>query len=170
MTRIKSRGFDSRGAFEAALDDVTAMTVEVRNLEAQRDAKIQAVQEGFNGDILEIKDKIKGLLAQCETYALANRSSLLTEGKKSSETSLCRFGFRVGNPTLALLNRKWKWATVIDALNAKGLSLYVKTKESVDKDALKAQLNDEELAGVGCRIKQAEDFWVEPKLEVGGTV
>lgn len=169
-TRVKSAGFETRGEFEAALDDVVAMTTEQRKMEVDRDAEIQSVQEAYNDDILDIKKKIKGLMAQAEKYALSHRIEVLPAGKKSAETALCIFGFRVGNPTLALLNRKWSWDEVVNALMSAGLDRYIVTKKTPDKDGLKAKLDDNELAAIGCRVKQSEAFWVEPKTEDGGKI
>lgn len=163
--RVKSTGFESRSEFEAALDDVASMSVELRKLEAERDQKIQEIQESFNDDILDVKKKIKGIVAQAEKFALSHRAELFIDGKKSGETSLSIFGFRVGNPTLALLNKKWSWEEVINALKTMSLTEFIVTKQIPDKDALKIKLTDTELAFVGCRIDQTESFWIEPKLE-----
>jgi phage host-nuclease inhibitor protein Gam len=163
--RVKSSGFETRGEFDQALDDVASMSVDLRKLEADRDAELQAIQEAYNNDCLDVKKKIKGLVAQAEKYALSHRAELFPPGKKSGETSLALFGFRSGNPTLALLNKKWSWEEVINALKSMSLTEFIVTKEAADKDAMKARLNDAELAAVGCRVDQSESFWVEPKLE-----
>ncbi|MDD3276975.1 MAG: host-nuclease inhibitor Gam family protein [Kiritimatiellales bacterium] len=168
--RVKSLGFETRSEFDSALDDVAAMSVSLRKMEADRDEELQAVQEAYNDDILDVKEKIKGLLAQAEKYALSHRAELLPVGKKSGETSLALFGFRTGNPTLALLNKKWTWEEVINALKSMSLSEFIVTKQAADKDALKAKLTDSELAAVGCRVAQSESFWVEPKLEEAKTL
>jgi phage host-nuclease inhibitor protein Gam len=162
---MKSTGFETRGEFVQALDDVASMSVELRKMEADRDAKLQEIQEAFNEDILDIKKKIKGLVAQAEKYALSHQSELFTAGKKSGETSLSFFGFRTGNPTLVLLNKKWSWEEVLNALKTKTLTEFIVTKRFADKDAMKALLSASDLAAVGCRIEQDEAFWVEPKLE-----
>lgn len=167
--RIKSTGFETRSEFETALNDVAAMTVELRHMEADRDAEIQATQEAYNDDILEVKAKIKGLVAQAEKYALSHKAEIFPSGKKGGETALARFGFRTGNPTLALLNRKWTWDEVVNALRSMGKESFIVTKHAADKDGMKAHMDDAELAAVGCRVKQDESFWVEPKLEKPAT-
>jgi phage host-nuclease inhibitor protein Gam len=166
--RVKSLGFETRGEFDAALDDVAAMSVSLRKMEADRDEELQAVQEAYNDDILDVKKKITGLIAQAEKYALSHRAELFPDGKKTSETSLALFGFRTGNPTLALLNKKWTWDEVIHALKSMALTEFIVTRQAADKEALKARLTDVELAAVGCRVNQDESFWVEPKLEGEG--
>lgn len=164
-SRVKSTGFETRGEFDAALDDVAAMLVEQRQLEADRDRRIQAIQEEYNDGILDIALKIKAKLALAEKYAKAHRGELLSGKKKSGETPLALFGFRTSTPSLVLLNRKWSWGQVVETLQLSGLGQFIMTKRSPDKDAMKAKLSDEELAAVGCRISQSESFWVEPKLE-----
>ena len=163
--RVKSTGLETLNEFTATLDDVAAMTVERRKLEAERDEKIQAVQESFNDDIQDIALKIKAKLALAEKYAKAHRSDVLSGKKKSGETALALFGFRTSTPSLVLLNRKWSWTEVTATLQESGLGKFIVTKRAPDKDAMKAKLSDEELAAVGCRVSQSESFWMEPKLE-----
>ncbi|MBN2684984.1 MAG: host-nuclease inhibitor Gam family protein [Pontiellaceae bacterium] len=166
--RVNSKGLETREDFQQALDDAAAMTVEMRQMEADRDVHIQAVQAEYNDEILDIALKINAKLALAEKYAKAHRNEVLSEKKKSGETPLALFGFRAGNPTLALLNRKWSWEEVVTALQSAGLGRFVVIKRTPDKDAMKAKLSDEELAAVGCRVRQNEAFWMEPKLEKEG--
>jgi len=163
--RLKTSGFETRSEFEQALNDIASMSVDIRKIEADRDMEVQEVIEGYNDDIQAVQKLVKGQLALAEKYALAHRKELLPEDKKSGETSLARFGFRMGLPTLATLNRKWTWETVINALRSQSLEQFIVTKHTPDKDAMKAHLDKEKLAAVGCRIKQAESFWVEAKLD-----
>ncbi len=47
-----------------------------------------------------------------------------------------------------------------------GRQAFLKAAEpKPDKDRLKAELTDEQLAEVGLRIEQVESFWVEPKTD-----
>lgn len=64
------------------------------------------------------------------------------------------------------MNKKWSWEEVLNALKTMSLTEFIVTKESADKDALKAKMDDAQLASIGCRIDQEESFWVEPKLDV----
>jgi hypothetical protein len=45
--RVKSSGFETRREFEQALDDAAAMSVDLRKMEADRDAELQAIQEAY---------------------------------------------------------------------------------------------------------------------------
>lgn len=66
-----------------------------------------------------------------------------------------------------LLNRKWNWEKVVDALQHR-LPAFLRDKPEVDKAALLAQRDEpvirENLPLVGLKVTQDEGFFVEPKL------
>jgi len=168
--RLKVEAFKTRSEFDAGLDDAAALQLELEELQVQRDQKVQAVLDEYNADIQSLENMIKVKVSQAEKYAKAHKIEILEDGKKSGETPLCRFGFRTGNKTLVLLNREWSWEKVVNALKGTQLAKYIVKKETVDKDGLKAKLSAESLEAIGCKIKQKEDFWVEPKREDGGRI
>jgi phage host-nuclease inhibitor protein Gam len=173
MTRIKPATFTLREEFERAIDEIAKLETAKRALAAARDAAVQAVQEEHGPDIQNAADQIEGLTLLCEKYALTHRDELLSGDRKSAETPLAVFGFRLGNVTLKLLNRKWTWEQVVEALkSAPTLRRYVRVKEEVDKDGIKANpdLDDARLAGLGLRLEQTETFFIEPKAEGSGKV
>ena len=125
---------------------------------------MQEVRSKHDGSIEDLTARIKANVVLAEKYATTHREELLVR-LKSGATSLAVYGFRLGNGTLALLNRKWKWDDVLAAVKAKGWRHLVVTKESVDKDAIKTQLTDAQRAEIGTRISQEETFYIEPKRE-----
>lgn len=168
MARVKTEGFETREAFDAAVDQIARKEVQRRELEAQRDALIQQTQEKHNPAIDALKAEIDALVGKAEAYAKDNRDGLLPTGRQSGETPLANFGFRWGNKTLVLLSNRWSWEAVIDSLRKAGLAGFIRTKEEVAKDAAKDELSEPVLAQHGMRIKQAETFWVEPKTDMIG--
>lgn len=167
MTRIKATTFKTRDEFFAALNELANIQTELRRLSAKRDARIQAIQEEYAPATEQLGEQIKALVALCEKYATAHRDALLPGKAKSAETELATYGFRLGQPTLVLMSRKWSWETVVEACKATFPGRFVRTKESVDKDSLKAELNDADLARIGCRIQQDDTFFIEPKVDGG---
>lgn len=161
--RIKATSFAHRAEFDSALDEIAGLQVDLRALEAMRDNELQAVRDMFARDLEKISSKLKALIVLADKYAETHRDELFPTKLKSSETALANYGFRIGNPTLCLLNRKWNWEGVLNAVKAAFKGQYVRTTEAVDKDALKRDLSPEQLATVGCRIDQAETFYVEAK-------
>lgn len=149
----------------STVDDISRIQVEVRAKEAERDREIQNVRDRHDGVIETLKKTMKALLSLCETFGMARRETVFGK-QKSTASALARYGFREGNPSLCLLNKKWSWDRVLIAIKDKGLSQYVRVIEEVDKEKLKGgKLSDEDLAAIGLRIDHKERFYVEPKVD-----
>jgi phage host-nuclease inhibitor protein Gam len=163
MTRIKAPTLATRLEFERTVDEIARVTVDLRKAEARRDAHLQKVRDDYEPPCQALAEQLQGLALAAEKYAETHREDLFPSRVKSAETPLAFFGFRLGNPTLKLLNRKWSWDAVVEQLRARGLTGFVRTKEEADKDLLKAKLPAEELAAIGCKVEQGETFYVDPK-------
>lgn len=163
-TRLKAPSLSTRLEFERAIDDLARTTVALRHLEAKRDHQLQKIRADWEPDVQEAKGRVDALMMLVEKYAEEHRDEILPTKVKSAETPLAWYGFRLGQPTLKLLNRSWTWEKVITAIKdtMANVAVYVRTREEPDKDALK-QLPAEQLASIGCRVDQAETFFVEPK-------
>ncbi len=145
------------------IDDIARLEVSIRSREAKRDAALQTIRAEHDAVIEEQKARLKSLTKLAGTFSAAHRKDLFGN-QKSSASALARFGFRIGNPTLKLLNNKWTWDSVLEAL--KKLGKYTRTIEEVDKDGLKgAKLTDTEYAEVGVRVTSGETFFVESKSD-----
>jgi phage host-nuclease inhibitor protein Gam len=164
--RIKANtaSIETRAQFDCMVDEICKLQIDRELAVAARDEAMQSIMEKYNPEINAFGETIASKIVLCEKYATVHRDALYTHGLKSTDSSLGMHGFRTGNPTLALLNAKWKWSDVLKALKDKAWSHLIRTKEEPDKDALK-QLDDTDLASVGCRIKQDEAFYIEPKRE-----
>jgi phage host-nuclease inhibitor protein Gam len=165
MARVKAEGFTTREEFDAAVDLIARKEIQRRKLEAERDRRIQDVQANHNPAIDGVKEEIDALATKAEAFCKDHREELIADGKQGAETPLARYGFRWGNKTLALLSTRWSWESVMDSLRKNGLVGFVRVKTEVDKDAVKNQLTESDLAANGMRIRQTETFWVEPKTD-----
>ena len=157
-------------AFTRALDHIAGLQPTRAHLVATRDTALQAIHDAHDPAIAALDEDIKAHLEAAETYATAYRAELLTGETKSSETTLARWGFRIGQPVLKLLNRKHTWTTVLEAIKKQGpdtAAAYIRTKEEPDKEALRRDLSEKNLAAIGLRCDQAETFWTEAKVETG---
>jgi phage host-nuclease inhibitor protein Gam len=171
MTRIKSIAYKTREEFTAAVNQAAQLQTEIRIIEADRDKHLQTVQSVFSESLKTKAAELKALVALAEKYAETHRDELLPSKAKSAQTELAVFGFRLGNPTLSLLNKKWSWETVVEKLKAFGKTTFVRTVEEADKDAIKAAtLTDDERAAFGVKITQSETFFIEPKVAGGETI
>jgi len=164
MTRLKSTtAITTQNQFESTVDLICKLQLDREQLITLRDRLLAEIMEEHNPRIETIGADISAKLILCEKFATTHRDTLF--GKlKSAASSLGLYGFRTGNPKLVLLNRKWKWNDVLEALKSLGKTELIRVKEEPDKDALK-KLDDAELAAIGLRIDQDEAFFIEPKRE-----
>lgn len=186
--RIKAPALLNRAAFDLTVDTIARATTKLRKLEAARDDAIQKTQAAHAGAIAELEEQIALAAGLCEKYAEDHRDELLPGKAKSAETPLARYGFRLGNRTVALLNRKCSWEAAVKIL--KGLKFLdcVRTVEEVNKETIlartdatgqlitSAELPHQQkpvqmpLATVGLKINQAETFYIEPKVDGADSV
>jgi phage host-nuclease inhibitor protein Gam len=153
--------------FDRALREIALIDLQVGKLDATRQEEILAATTTF--DVLSQKPlKNRERLAdELKAYYKAHRKEAEAGGKKSIDLNFGRAGFRKGGAKLAL-RKGWKWGDVLKAIKERFDGRFVKTKESVDKDALKKaatnaipRLADGDLEAVGVQIKQAEEFFFE---------
>ena len=167
-TRIKAiSDIGSRAEFDSLLEQIAIMQLSKERLELRRDRKLLNIRADYDPDIKDVAEKMEAAVLRAEKYATTHREELLPGKKKTSETGVAFFGFRTGNPTLVLLNRKWTWKKVIEAIRTcfGNPEQFIITKEVVDKDAMKLSRTDEERAMVGTRIEQHETFFIDPKRD-----
>lgn len=162
--RLKATAtIDTRAQFESTVDEICKLQLDREQLVTLRDRHLAEIMEEQNPAIERISQDIAAKLVLCEKFATTHRETLF--GKlKSAASSLGLFGFRTGNPKLVLLNRKWKWDDVLQALRTTERTDLIRTKAEPDKDALK-KLEDADLASLGLRIDQDETFFIEPKRD-----
>lgn len=186
-TRIKAPAILNRAAFDLTVDTIARATTRLRKLEAARDARVQEAQKTNADEIADVEQQIELAASMCEKYAEAHRDELLPSKAKSAETALARFGFRLGNRTVALLNRKCSWDAAVKLLKAFKIGDAVRVAEEVDKEFILRNAPAPEVTGtalttlyhaggeipleaLGLKINQSETFFIEPKVEGADTV
>ncbi len=141
---------------------------EIAKAEAEMNEKIQTVRDEYERKTNVTRAMKEGLSAELERFSIANKDAF--EKTRSKNMVHGAFGFRSTPPKTALLNRKYKWDTVLELLKKLGLVKYVRTKEDVDKEAVLAsyaakEIDDQKLAAVGMKIDQEEKFFIDIKWE-----
>ena len=155
---------------DAKLGELCQIEVRRRKLEAKMNGELAAVRARYEGETGEITDAQKAAGALVEQFCLVHRAEF--GAKKSKELLHGIVSFRTSPPAVALFNRKWTWASVIEALK-RGASRFVRSKEEPDKEAILAahaagEVDDGDLAGVGVKVEQKETFGVELRYEEAG--
>lgn len=163
----RSSGLKCRAEFTAAVNECAELEVELRSLTAAQDKELQMIREKYGPAIKSVENRRDALLNAAALYASMHQEEVLERGQRSGHSEKARFGFRLGQPTLVLLSKKFTWKAVVGAIKERGqefIDRYLTTPDpKPNKDALKAQLTDAELAEIGCRIEQTDAFFVEAK-------
>lgn len=160
-------GLASQPEFEHEVDCIAQLQVSLQQLAAERTAQLHSVEENYGRQIASLEQEIKSRLRLCATYADAHRAELFEKDKKSGATPLAQFGFRDGQPRLALL-AKWTWDKVLDALDKIGAIHCIRTKQEVDREILLVDIKQgvvTDPAMLGVKVVQDEPFWVAPKAD-----
>jgi phage host-nuclease inhibitor protein Gam len=163
--RIKSSNITAlpnRSAFEQCVDDIAQLQLEIdADIAAHNEAAAKAA-ENFKTELKAKQERLIQKLAAAEMYAGFHREELLGT-KQSAETRHGLFGFRKSPGILKVLNTKWTMAKAMEALKAAGKTACVKIAESLDKQAVKRDIPEAELATYGLRMDYPEEFWIEAK-------
>lgn len=168
MAKISTKqiGITTVSEYTATIDQIADLTVQRDKIQTKLDKAILAARDQHGPELETLNNQIAAKVAMAETFALRNRATLLANDAKSADTPKAKWGFRLGNPTLVLLSRKFTWAIVATKLAELGLGKYLKNSDpKPDKDRIKAELDTTKLAELGLRIEQTESFWVEPKTD-----
>ena len=156
----------SRTDMEACCGRIRALTIELKALEAARNAAIQEVDNRYQPDLERLGAALGPEFKAAEAWAEANPAEF--GALKSIEMVHALVGWRVGQPALKTLPG-WTFDRVLERLRSVPvLRCFIRTKEEVDKQgiiAARGSLEEETLRGMGLRIVQDEAFFVEPKLE-----
>jgi phage host-nuclease inhibitor protein Gam len=153
--------------FDSILRDIALIDVSVAKAAAARNQVMIEAETTYNTATAPLQAKRMALGAELELYYKAHRKDVESGGTRSIDLTFGRAGMRKGNPTLSCL-KGWKWEKVLDAIqrrfarNSERLDQLVITKTSINKDGVKsAGFSEEELAAIGCKVKQADEFWYE---------
>lgn len=95
-----------------------------------------------------------------EQWAAPRREELFAKGRKSGTTALTTYGYRLGQPSLKPANG-WTWAKVVQLLKTTRRKVYLVTKVTPDKEAIRQHVKPHKLAKLGLKIEQVETFYVE---------
>ena len=151
--------------FHEVCDEYAVLSIRLSKLQAQRDAKIAAINIEYQEDIDSINSERDGLYSMAKLYADDHRDELFPADGKTSGTANCEYAYRMTPPSLRLLNRSWDWDLVIEALHSKGFGEFVRMTQEPDKVAIKEQFSEDELKSVGLRIVQKDEFVLSPKAD-----
>lgn len=156
-------------ALDAAVADVVRLKIRHTAAQAEMEAEIAALTKRHQARLQDLADKIAELEQNIHDYCETHRAELFPD-KKSRETPLAVIGFELCPPRVETAHRRIKWGDVVARLQklAFGASYLRYPEPRVDKEALLADrnsLSQEQIAAIGIRFVQEEQFFIRPKPE-----
>lgn len=169
MARIKPKNsITSRAQAEAAMAQLNNIDQRLATMELEEANAISDVREAHAK--LQRKAGRPGMEAEKallvkELEAWADQDAA-TWPARSIETPFGRMGFRVGNPTVALVKKVARSFDAALALLQQNLPDFVRTAPVVDKERILAEdraetLDVVALGACGLAVKQDDEFWIE---------
>jgi phage host-nuclease inhibitor protein Gam len=142
---------------------------QLQRQEAEMNEQIQKIRDEYEINTY-LARTTKGLLEkELEKFCINNKAEFAA--LRSKELVHGTVGFRTTPPKVALLNRKYKWDTVLELLKKVRFGKeYIRAREEVDKDSILAsyaakEIDDAKLAAVGIKIDQEEKFYADIKWD-----
>lgn len=182
--RIKAKGpvpFATRAEFEAGVDEIARLDIQVKVKEAELKKAHQQLDDRYAPEIKELAKRVQELMARAEPYFEEHATELCKPGQREGETPLARFGVRRGLPTVVkLVATAWKKLGEL-FFGDDHLKAYTRVAPEVDKEKVLAVWRDAEsgepsiaepaakekkrLQAASLDVTQDDQFWVEAKAE-----
>lgn len=159
--------------FLEAADDVAVLANLITRRKAKLEKELQDVRGEYEPEIESLDAtmiaKKKGMIAYLKRKGVPQR--LFRDGQKQGESGKAVFGFRFGKTAVKTLDTKARIEEVAAALLLVGKSEFVRQPEqpapTINAQAvLDAGMDGEQLAALGLRLVQTENFYCELKDSV----
>jgi len=194
--RIKLLPLATRADFNEQVIAILELEVRRRQITAERDAKLLAINKEYDARLAPLNSDIKGRMALAKDYADANSTELLPKKEARSFThGLARVGWRTGQRTVET-RYGVNVAQAIKSLHDLGLSAFIRVKEELNKEAILEGCTDDKtlnrvvcdpagnvvlqdgqpvteavhISAAGLKISQGESFYVEPASKDASTL
>ncbi|WP_346286878.1 host-nuclease inhibitor Gam family protein [Zoogloea sp.] len=154
---------------DRTLLEIADCETQLQKAEAEMNEQIQKVREEYEQTTHVVRAIKASLEKEMERFCILNKADF--EKTRSKELVHGTLGFRNTPPKVALLNRKYKWDTVLELLaKVRFGKEFIRTKEEINKEAVLAayagkEIDDQKLASVGIKVDQSEEFFLKIKWE-----
>lgn len=155
--RMKEPALKSWEEVDNTLKQIREAEIELGRIAADAERCMIDIRQQAEESAQPYKDKIKQMELQLKEFTVTNKADL--KGK-TMELSFGRVGFRMS--TRLVLPKAVE--TVIRQLRKNGMGDCIITKESVNKEILKAY-DETTILSVGASLKKEDTFWYETRQE-----
>jgi len=150
-----------RAEAEAVLRRIAEVKLEETALKAEMDEQLTRTRKQYEARLAKLQDQLLRMLESLRAWAEAHPEEF--GGKKTLEMLHGLIGWRMTPPALRPL-RGVTWSAVLQRLKEMGKLQFVRIKEEVNREALLAARDAENLKALYCQVVQEDEFFVEPKL------
>ena len=138
----------------------------MQEVKADLNVKRTELENSFTPKLTSLEEEKLLIETDVELWAVANKEDLAS--KRSWDVLHGSFGFRQSQKIKP--SKKFTWADVLEKLKEAGgkFKTYVRVKEEVAKDELKADINDgnitldDAVKKCGVMIETIDNFFIEP--------
>lgn len=154
---------------DATLLELAECETQIQKKEAEMNDKIQKIRDQFEMSTHVVRAIKSAMENELEKFAISNKMDF--EKTRSRDLVHGTIGFRNTPPKVALLNRKYKWDTVLELLGKVRFGKdFIRTKEEISKEQILTayaakEIDDAKLASVGMKVDQTEQFYSSIKWE-----
>lgn len=136
------------------LRQIAVLNRQLAAIEARQNERIDRIKHETAEQIGPVNATLKALAADLKDYAERHREAF--SDSKTRELTFGRLGYRQSTRVVIA-----SVANTLRALLDLGYSACVRSKSEPDKDVMRTQLSDDELAAVGARRQVTDEFWFE---------
>ena len=154
---------------DQTLLEIADCETQLQRAEAEMNEQIQKIRDEYEQNTHVIRAIKSSLEKEVERFCIMNKMDF--EKQRSRDLVHGSLGFRNTPPKVTLLNRKYKWDTVLELLAKVRFGKdFIRTKEEINKEQVLAsyaskEIDDRKLASVGMKIDQSEEFFLKIKWE-----
>jgi phage host-nuclease inhibitor protein Gam len=142
-----------------SLKNIGYINARIKAAEAVMNEQQLTIQQRYEETTRTDREEKLRLEKEIELYCMSNRDAF--GNSKLMRLNFGEVAFRLSTASLRTL-KGYTWDSVMRMLKKLNMTQYIRTKEEVDKEALKAQLTDtKDFAQIGLTLTQSESFYYE---------
>ena len=165
---MKPTTIRDREELETVLGEYARLEIEKEQKTLEMEEKINAIRKLYETQLTELTEKAEAFFGDIQAYATLNQAEF--ETRKSVELIHGVVGFRTCPPAVKQVGGVKAEHTIDMMKQNPGFKPFLREKVELDKDAILAAFGMKQeglianLAAVGLKIEQKENFFIELKL------
>ncbi len=149
-----------------SLAEYKIVKAELEEKTAELNVKRTKLEMDYTPDLTALNERKLSLESNIELFAEENKTKYFADKKRSIDVLHGRIGFRLSKKLSKM--KKFTWENVLENIRTKGkkFASYIKTKEEINKEALKDDIQNEvikldDARLIGVTIEEVDNFFIE---------